>query len=428
MKIFFSVGEPSGDIHGANLIRDLRQRIPDVECVGYGGPAMEAAGCQLHADLTELAVMWLFTVVKNIHRFLRLVREADRYFRNHRPDAVVMIDYPGFNWWIARRAKNHKIPVFYYGTPQLWAWAPWRVKKMRRLVDHILCKLPFEPEWYRQRGCQATYVGHPFFDEVARKEIDRAFVAEQARRDGRLVTILPGSRTAEVTNNLPWLLKAAAHIQEQVADVRFEIASYKDSQAQLARQIIAHQPRAADLSIDLHVGRTSELIEAAECCMAVSGSVSLELMQRTTPTVILYWMDRLTVFMMGRVLGMKIKFITLVNLMSVDEPFDDNPQPFDPDAPGAEAVPMPEYPTCEDKSEQVARHIIEWLRDEDVRQMKIGQLAALKAKYGKTGASERAADYIAAALRELPGRSLPAPHFIPGRTSAAVAQAGRDAS
>src|SRR3954470_18114893 len=126
MKIFFSVGEPSGDLHGANLIRELRRRRPDCECVGYGGPRMAAAGCDLHEDLTKLAVMWFLRVLINIHKFLALASRADRYFRHHRPDAVVLIDYPGFNWWIARRAKAHGIPVFYYGVPQMWAWAGWR--------------------------------------------------------------------------------------------------------------------------------------------------------------------------------------------------------------------------------------------------------------------------------------------------------------
>ena len=144
MQVFFSVGEPSGDLHGANLIEALKQRHPDCEFVGYGGPRMAAAGCRLHADLTQLAVMWVAQVVWNIRKFLRLLAEAEAYFKQSRPDAVVLIDYPGFNWWIARKAKAQGIPVVYYGTPQLWAWASWRVSKMRRFVDHVLCKLPFE--------------------------------------------------------------------------------------------------------------------------------------------------------------------------------------------------------------------------------------------------------------------------------------------
>mgnify|MGYP002625354350 CR=1 FL=1 len=164
---------------------------------------------KLHFDLTRLAVMWLLRVLLNMHRFLALLRAADRYFRDERPDAVVLIDYPGFNWWIARRAKSRGIPVIYYGTPQLWAWASYRVQRMRRHVDHVLCKLPFEEAWFRERGCHATYLGHPYFDELAAQRLDQQFCAKLAQFDGPLVTILPGSRTQEVESNLASFLTAA---------------------------------------------------------------------------------------------------------------------------------------------------------------------------------------------------------------------------
>jgi lipid-A-disaccharide synthase len=202
MKIFFSVGEPSGDLHGSNLIRELRARRPDCEFVGYGGPRMAAAGCELHEDLTKLAVMWIVQVALNIHKFWGLYKRADAYFRDHRPDAVVLIDYPGFNWWIAARAKAHGIPVIYYGVPQLWAWAGWRIKKMRRYIDYVLCKLPFEERWYRERGCNATFVGHPYFDQLRAERLDAEFIDQLQAGDGPLVAILPGSRTQEVKSNL----------------------------------------------------------------------------------------------------------------------------------------------------------------------------------------------------------------------------------
>ena len=160
------------------------------------------------ASCTPISRRWpscgLLRVLLNIHKFLALASRADRYFRHHRPDAVVLIDYPGFNWWIARRAKAHGIPVFYYAPPQIWAWAQWRVKKMRRLVDHVLCSLPFEETWLKERGCNATFVGHPFFDEVRQQQLDQEFLARMRRDDRPLVTILPGSRTQEVTQNLEW--------------------------------------------------------------------------------------------------------------------------------------------------------------------------------------------------------------------------------
>ena len=405
LTIFFSVGEPSGDLHGANLIRQLQARCPGLQAVGYGGPKMAEAGCQLHADLTALAVMWFARVLLNLHKFLDLVSRADRYFRHHRPDAVVLIDYPGLNWWMARRAKAHGIPVFYYTPPQIWAWARWRVNKMRRLVDHVLCSLPFEEAWLRRHGCNATFVGHPFFDEVRRYPYDEQFLAEHRGRPGPLVVILPGSRMQEVTHNLRWFLKAAAMIRQQAPEARFALAAFKPTQAQIAQQMID----AAGLPVEICVGKTPELMRLADCAMSVSGSVSLELLYHTTPTVILYWIDRFAYFVQG--LFRKVKYITLVNLLSTGTLDEGDIRPFDPAQADADRVLFPEYLTCEDKSAQVAAHIIEWLHDPAKRAARVEALRALKAQVAHGGASNRAAEYILNVLAQRPKR-VPRPHYL----------------
>lgn len=392
MKIFFSVGEPSGDLHGANLIRELRRRRPECECVGYGGPRMAAAGCVLHEDLTKLAVMWLLHALLNIHKFWKLVSQADRYFRHHRPNAVVLIDYPGFNWWIARRAKAHGIPVFYYGVPQLWAWAGWRVRKMRRFVDHVLCKLPFEEAWYRERGCNATFVGHPYFDQLRSEQLDRSFIDQLRGDGGPLVAILPGSRTQEVKSNLSYFLKAAQIVRARVPNVRFAIASFKESQAAMAQVAVA----GLNVPVEIHVGRTAEIIEAADCAMAVSGSVSLELLYHTTPTVILYYVSRLAFFVQKFL--RKVRYITLVNLLTATDLFPKRVATYDRNDPVDAHVLMPEYLTCQDRSEQVASHVVEWLTDPAQRLARKAALAELKERVGHGGASVRAADYIFQAL------------------------------
>lgn len=407
MKVFFSAGEPSGDLHGANLIRALKARRGDIEFVGYGGPLMAEAGCQLHLDLTALAVMWVLRVILNIHKFLHLVSRADRYFRHHRPDAVVLIDYPGFNWWIARRAKAHGIPVFYYAPPQIWAWASWRIKKMRRFVDHVLCSLPFEEPWYRQRGCHATFVGHPYFDEVRRQQLDTRFMDQQRQQSGPLVAILPGSRTQEVQHNLHWFLKTAALIRNQVPKVRFAIASFKPHQAEFARELVKH----SNLPVEVHLRRTPELIALADCCLAVSGSVSLELLYQAKPTVILYWINRFA-FQVQRVFR-RVKYITLVNLLTADELFPDDVTPYDPRQPGAEKVLFPEYLTSDDRTADLAAHIVEWLTNDARREARVAELNDLKSRVAHGGASRQAADYILNALDALP-RPIPRPHFLPG--------------
>jgi len=405
LRIFFSAGEPSGDLHGANLIRQLRGRCVRVEAVGYGGPHMAAAGCSLHADLTSLAVMWFARALANLPKFWGLVGRADRYFQQHRPDAVVLIDYPGFNWWIARRAKAHGIPVFYYTPPQIWAWAQWRVWKMRRLVDHVLCSLPFEEAWLRQHGCRATFVGHPFFDEVRRQEVDVAFLERMGRGPGPLVAILPGSRTQEVTHNLKWFLKAAGYVRQAVPEVRFAVAAFNQHQAEIA----AGQVARAGLPISVHAGKTAELMREADCCMAVSGSVSLELLYHTKPTVILYHLSPLAYRVQEYF--RKVKYITLVNLLATDELFPEDLSPYDPGQEGAERVLFPEYLTCEDRSAQIAQHVVQWLTDRPRHDALVARLARLKAEVAHGGASVRAAEYILRALGEACA-PIPAPHFL----------------
>jgi lipid-A-disaccharide synthase len=349
---------------------------------------MAAAGCSLHEDLTRLAVMWLLQALLNLHKFWGLASRADRYFRHHRPDAVVLIDYPGFNWWIARRAKAHGIPVFYYGAPQLWAWAGWRVRKMRRFVDHVLCKLPFEESWYRQRGCNATFVGHPYFDQLRTEQLDAAFLERQRSLGGPLVAILPGSRTQEVKSNLGYFLRAAKIIHARVPRVRFAVAAFKPSQAKFVQEALS----GSQLPIEIHVGRTAEIIHAADCAMAVSGSVSLELLYHTTPTVILYYVSRLAFFV--QTFFRKVRYITLVNLLTTDDLFPKRVATYDPADPVDAGVLMPEYLTCDDKSAQVAAHVIQWLTDSAKRSERIAQLAELKEQVGHGGASQRAADYL----------------------------------
>jgi lipid-A-disaccharide synthase len=403
MKIFFSAGEPSGDLHGANLIREFRRQRPDFQAIGYGGPKMAEAGANLHFDLTALAVMWFLRVLLNIHKFLRLLWLADRCFQQEKPDAVVLIDYPGFNWWIARRAKARGIPVYYYAPPQIWAWGSWRVTKVQRFVDHVLCALTFEEAWFRERGCKATFVGHPYFDEVRGQSLDAAFIAAERAKPGPLVAILPGSRTQEVHKNFRWFLKAAATVQERVPSARFAVAAFKPHQAEIARHAIAE----SGLPIEVHVGRTPELIHLAACCMAVSGSVSLELLYHGRATVILYWVGRFPYWVQEQF--RHVKYITLVNLLASQELYPADISPYDDAQPDAASVPFPEYLTGGDKSAAIAAHLTRWLTDPAARAAKEAQLEELRTRVAHGGATKAAVDLM---LSELESRAaVQRPHF-----------------
>ncbi len=373
MRIFICAGEPSGDLHGANLVRALRRLHPGVECVGFGGERMEAAGCRLLYPLCRLAVMWFARVLANAPTFLRLLSQADRTFRHRRPDAVVLIDYPGFNWWLARRAHFHGIPVFYFVPPQLWAWAGWRVRKMRRYVDHVLCSLPFEVDWYRERGVDAHFLGHPYFDELPDQPCDADFVARLRGAPGVPVALLPGSRTQELARNLSTLVRAATNIHAQRPDTRFLFACYKDAH----RQTVEAYLRGRGLPAEAHVGRTPEVIRASRACVAVSGSVGLELLYHGKPSVVVYRIRRLDLAVARRFI--KAPYISLVNLLAGRELF-------------------PEFLTDRCEAETVSRHVLTWLNDPAAYAARTRELAELRERVARPGACARVAEYVLRSL------------------------------
>lgn len=376
MRIFICAGEPSGDMHGANLVTELQRIMPGVECVGFGGERMEAAGCKLLYPLCQLAVMWFARVLANAHVFLSLLSRADRYFHHQRPDAVVLIDYPGFNWWMARRAHFHGIPVFYFVPPQLWGWAGWRVEKMRRWVDHILCSLPFEVDWYRERGVTAHYLGHPYFDELPQQKLDAEFMGEQRSQPGPIIGLLPGSRNQEVGHNLSSLVRAARLIHDSRPDARFLVACFREAHRQRVQEYLRnHGP----LPAQVHVGRTPEIIELSQACMAVSGSVGLELLYRGKPSVVVYRIGRLDLKVCN--LFKKSRFISLVNMLAGKEVF-------------------PEFLTDRCEARAMGNHVLRWLNDPAARAETCAALTELRERVAEPGACARVAQYLLSALEE----------------------------
>jgi lipid-A-disaccharide synthase len=407
MKIFLSTGEPSGDLHAANLIRSIRQRDPDARFTGFGGPLMKEAGATVVYPLVDLAVMWFLDVFINIVTFIRLVFRADRIFRDEKPDAVVLIDYPGLHWWLARRAKARGVPVFYFVPPQIWAWAGWRVTKIRRDFDEVLCSLPFEPAWYEKRGYdKAHFVGHPYFDELNERPLDASFLAAEASRSEHLVAILPGSRKKEVIRNLPEMIRAAGELARRRPDVRFAVACFNDAHKALANSIIA-EVKASEGSIawpniDLFAGRTPELIRVARVAWAVSGSVGLELMMEALPTVVIYKIKQFDLWVARQFI--KTKYISLVNLLGDAEVF-------------------PEYLTYEDVSAKLVDWAVQWLDDGETRSRATGRLEELRARVAHPGACDRAADRILRWLADRAPSSGTVPHGSPAYARALAKRA-----
>jgi lipid-A-disaccharide synthase len=377
MRVFICAGEPSGDLHGANLIRALRQSCPGVECVGFGGERMEAAGCRLLYPLCGLAIMGVWRVLAHGRVFVKLLGEAGSFFRNERPDAVVLIDYPGFNWWVARSARRAGIPVFYFVPPQLWAWASWRVGRMRRLVDHVVCNLRFEESWYRARGVPAHYVGHPYFDELVAQCLDSDFLANQRARPGIVIGLLPGSRTQEVERNLGMLAGSAARIHDARPDTRFLVACLKP----MHRTYVAARLRQTGLPVEVWAGQTPEIIHLAHSCIAVSGSVGLELLHHGKPAVVVYGVSRPILY--GCRLMMNVPYISLVNLLAEKELF-------------------PEFLTYRDESEAIGDHVLRWLNEPATYAALCQELGALRRQVAEPGACARSAEFLVKAISRQP--------------------------
>lgn len=366
MRIFISAGEASGDLHGANLARALRRLRPDVELVGFGGDRMAEAGCRLLYPLANQAYCGIGAILAGLPEIYRILALAKQSFRERRPDAVVLIDYPGFHWWLAGCAKKCGAAVSYFVPPQIWAWLTGRARKMRRLCDQVLCSLPFEEPWLRQRNIPAQYVGHPFFDEMREVRLDSDFLAREQAKQGTLIGLLPGSRSAELERNLPTLCRTAALIHAKRPDVRFVFACLKEHQAEQARRAAL----GLQVPVEAVHGKTQEIMHLSHSCVSVSGSVSLELLFRTKPTAILYRVP--TYWMMLKPLVLHAEYITLVNLLAGE-------------------LLYPEYVSNKCMAGLLSGHILHWLHDRQAHEGLIGRLKELRDVVARPGACERAA-------------------------------------
>jgi lipid-A-disaccharide synthase len=376
MRLFISAGEPSGDLHGSNFVKALHDVVPQAQVVGFGGPKLEAAGQEQLYPLADYAVMGLWRVIAALPQYYRFFKMATRQLDQHRPDAVVLIDYPGFHWHLAKAAHQRGIPVFWFVPPQIWAWATHRVKRMRKWVEHVFCNLPFETEWYRSRGVKSSFIGHPYFDALAEQRLDQSFLVHESHKPGRVVALLPGSRTHEVYDNFPQMLRTAEMIYQAVPDARFLIAGYKQKHVNWMREQLWEN---SQLPIDLHVGKTPEIIQLASVCLAVSGSVSLELLHACLPTVTLY---KIGPVLYPLVMFFKhAKHISLINLLS-------------------EEILSPEFLTKRDESEKMAAILINWLQNESAREKIVQGMQQVRNQIGQPGACARAVEHLLGLLDE----------------------------
>jgi lipid-A-disaccharide synthase len=290
-RIFISAGEPSGDQHAANLIRSLRDLAPGIEIAGLGGPRMAEAGCRLVANTVHLGIIGLAPLAGSFWRYLEALSLADRFFATWKPDVAVTIDNPGFHFLVASRLRARRVPTLWYIPPQLWAWAPWRVHKLKRRFARVACVLPHEEAFFRAHGVPATFVGHPVVEQLKSHVLDQAFIRTLRAAPGeRLIALMPGSRRQEVASILARQLVVAKALAARHPPCSFVLALASEEHRELAAPLTA----ASGLSMRTVVGKTHEVQSSADLALTKSGTTTLELAFYETPMAVFYnisWAD-----------------------------------------------------------------------------------------------------------------------------------------
>lgn len=363
--VMIIAGEASGDIHGSNLVRAMHEKNGALFFCGIGGQALKHAGVRVLVDAEELAVVGISEVFLKLPAIFRGLATAKQILKGLRPDLLILIDYPDFNFRVAAIAKKLGIPVLYYISPQVWAWRSRRVNKIKKLINRMAVILPFEEEFYRKHNVPVTFVGHPLLDHNSAAHI----IGNRKDVESRVVGLLPGSRDGEVSRHLPVMLDAASVITERIKKIKFIISVAPSVKRKQIEEIIEKHNGTADL--ELVTESVAEVCGQCSLVIAASGTVTLEVAITGTPMIIIYKVSPLS-YWLGKIM-ISVKNIGLVNLIA-----------------GREIVP--ELLQNKASPENVADTAVAMLNDPSGLERMSSKLYGIKDLLGGPGASERVAD------------------------------------
>ncbi len=311
-RIFISVTEPSADGHCAGLINAIKSKGYDnIEFVGIGGPKMAGAGCELLEATVGKAVM-IYNAFAAVGHFFKLLNKVKRYLKDNPVDLVIICDSPGFNWHVAKAARKLNTKTLFYVAPQLWAWASWRIRKLKRTCDRLCCILPFEQQWFAERDMPTTYVGNPM--------VDRLDIDFDHRRDygdfdpaNARIALMPGSREAEIQSLWLPMQQTALALKGKYPGMKFTTVAV-DADRQKAFQ----QSQLDGFECEYVIGSVHATCKAADFAIVTSGSATLEVAAAACPMVIMYQSNRVLWHLVGKHI-IKTKYLSLVNILAADE-------------------------------------------------------------------------------------------------------------
>ena len=371
-KIMISVGEASGDLHGASVAAALKSIQPDIKLFGMGGQAMRAAGVDVVYDIADLGVIGFVEVIKNLPKLFALRDTLGELMERERPDALVIIDYHGFNIRLAKVAKSKGIPVISYICPKVWAWGRGRAKDVAETVQKVAAIFPFEVDVYREAGADVTFVGHPLLDIVkTTMSKTEAYEFFSAHPKNPLVLLLPGSRQNEIVSLLPVMLEAAEKIAGKVPNCQF----FLPIASTISREMLQNILNKYNVTVILTEKNTYDLMNIADLAIAASGTVTLETALLNLPTVVIYKVAAIS-YLIGKMV-IKIPYISLPNIIA-----------------GRKIVP--ELVQYDVSADNITKEAVPILTEPSVRTAMLNDLAEIRQKLGSEGAVERVAREILA--------------------------------
>ena len=366
--------EASADLHAARALEELHRIRPDVRAFGLGGPRLRAAGLEALYPAEDLSVMGIAEVLPKIPRILEILRGLREAAAERKPKVALLVDSPDFNLRLAKHLKAQGVRVVYYISPMIWAWRRGRAKKIARVVDRMLCILPFEERFYDGTGVSARFVGHPLADRPPPSDPAR-YRADLGLDAGRLtVALLPGSRHSELKRIFPPMLEAAERIRARHPEAQFVVPVAPTLRDEVVRPFLA---RHATLNVKLVAGRADEAVGASDAALVKSGTSTLETALMRRPMVVVYRLAWLS-YLVGRIF-VRIAHFALVNILA-----------------GRQVVP--ELLQTEASPERMAFEIERLLSDPEARRQQLADLDEVRRSLGEAGAARRVAEEVVGAL------------------------------
>ena len=363
MKYYLVAGEASGDLHGANLMKALKQKDAKAEFRFFGGDLMLAEDGTLVKHYADMAYMGFIEVVANLRTIFKNLKACKEDIAAWQPDVLVLIDFPGFNLKIAEFAKANNVPVCYYISPKVWAWNQKRVLRIKRIVDHLFCILPFEVDFYKEWGMEVDYVGNPLLDAVSAFKPNPDFRANNRLSDKKIVALLPGSRKQEISRLLPEMIAVA----QKWPDYEFVVAGAPSFNQAYYDQYLQGSP------IKILFNSTYDLLNIAYAAVVASGTATLETALFNVPQVVVYKSSTISITI-GRMV-IRVKYISLVNLIM-------------------DSLVVKELIQQDCNSEKISEEMNLILNDRTYRYCMLNNYNTLHKKMGKPGASEKTAALI----------------------------------